>query len=103
MSQQQHLERPLILHLRHVAPKDCETPTQVAIAINTMIDALNQILPGHGTYAITEAGDIVVRGERESERESLEPSTGRDPNVSFVDVTPTDSADSDSDEGKEVL
>jgi len=78
-----------------VAPQDCETPTGVAIAINTMIDALNQILPGHGSYAITEAGDIVVRGERES----LAPSAGRDPNVSFVDVTPP----TDSDEGKEVL
>ena len=97
MSQHQHLERPLILHLRHVAPQDLETPTQVAIAINTVIDALNQILPGHGSYAITEHGDIVVRGERE-----MAESTGRDenvPNVRFVDVTPP----TDSDEGKEVL
>lgn len=86
MSQHQHLEHPLILHLRHVPPQDCETPVHVSIAINTIIDALNQLLPGRGSYAITDDGHIVVRGERESI------STGRDENVTFVDVTPpTDS------------
>ena len=70
---QHHLERPLILHLQHVRVKDCETPAQVAAILNKMVDALNQLLPGRGSYVITDDGRIVVRDARES--------TGRDENV----------------------
>lgn len=75
---QQHLERPLILHLQHVTVKDCADPVRVSIILNTMVDALNQVLPGRGSYAITDDGRIVVR-------DGLRESVGRDEHVPLDD------------------
>ena len=68
-----HLERPLILHLEHLRLADASDPAKVWATLNKMIDALNQLLPGHN-FVITDDGRIVVR---DVARESL----GRDENV----------------------
>jgi len=79
-----HLERPLILHLEHLRLADASDPAKVWATLNKMIDALNQLLPGHN-FVITDDGRIVVR-------EAMAASTGRDENVCL----PSDRSDSEA-------
>ena len=72
-----HQDVPVILALKEVTPAQCEGPLQVAVTINKVIAAVNQLLR-RGQLVIDEHGQVVMR-ERASMSTSM--STGRDENV----------------------